>query len=238
MRLHWIKITLCSFLLSACGANVFQSQEVAEPAEDATIALENQDPNSAIKILETALESDPENPQYISILSMAYAQRAGVEPLTFALNLTQQGSSGDENSSQYEIMFALLPDPTADNLSDINQAVTLLLSIDAENRQPGDPFKLAMFQTAAFVMQTKRFDANLDGSLTAAEVAELTAEDAAVLLNQLDQVAALLADNEDDEMSAAAGEKIAAFQAELDAQPGETDQEKLQSYLASGTVAQ
>ena len=53
------------------------------------------------------------------------------------------------------------------------------------------------------------------------------------LLNQINQVSTLLASSEDDETSAAAAETIAQFQAELDAQEGDTDEEKLENYLAA-----
>jgi hypothetical protein len=48
--------------LSSCGTNVFVSQEKEDPAEDATIALEQDDPDKAIKILNDALSSDDSNP--------------------------------------------------------------------------------------------------------------------------------------------------------------------------------
>ena len=232
-------IILFLALLTGCGDNVFEGQEQSDPAEDATIALENQDPDAAIEILEDALEDDPDNAQYTSILSLAYAQRAGVEPLSFALELTtgeeEDEDSGDSGgSTQYELMFAILPDPDDQALTDIAQAVSLLSSLSSDDLLPGDTFKLAMFQTAYFVMQTKRLDTDLDGSLAGTEVDDLTAEDAAALLNQIDQVSALLAESgEDDATSAAAAESIAEFQAELDAQPGDTDEEKLENYLAS-----
>src|SRR5690606_15512301 len=123
-----------------------------DPAEDATIALENGDTDAAIEILETELENDPGNPQYLSILSLAYAQRAGVEPLEFAQNFSQKAGDA-ESSSQFTILFAIMPEPTDANIADVDHAIAILTSIPAADRLPGDNFKLAMFNTAAVVLR-------------------------------------------------------------------------------------
>ena len=58
--------------LFACGANPLKTYEEKDPAEDAAVALENNDPNKAIQILTDALEGDPTNAKFISLLAMAY----------------------------------------------------------------------------------------------------------------------------------------------------------------------
>jgi hypothetical protein len=56
------------------------------------------------------------------------------------------------------LMFSLLPVPTSQVLADIGEAVSILISIPAADRLAGDTFKLAMFQTASFVLQTKALE--------------------------------------------------------------------------------
>lgn len=231
MKMLYIGFIGLALLFFACGQNAFESSEPSDPAEDATIALENDDPDGAIEILETELENDPGNPQLLSILSLAYAQRAGVEPLEFAQNFSKNAGNTESNS-QFTILFAIMPDPTASNISDIDQAVSILNSIPLEDRLPGDAFKLAMFNTAAVVLRTKAFDADLDGDLTAEELANLSDEDAAALLAQINLAGEQLGQSADgSESNQKAQEAFDNFTSELNSADGSTEGEKLKNFL-------
>ena len=72
MKLNLKKLLLPLALtatLASCGDNLLKSQEKKEPAEDAVLELENDNPDKAISILESALQDDPANPKLLSILS-------------------------------------------------------------------------------------------------------------------------------------------------------------------------
>ena len=94
-----VYVLLVFFLLQiSCGKNAAVSNK-KDPAEDATLALEDGNPEKAISILEDALKDDADNYKLTSILASAYAQKAGIDPLSFALKLADQGSKTDSSSS-------------------------------------------------------------------------------------------------------------------------------------------
>ena len=233
-NLHWAIIVLLSI---SCGKNALRTSETADPAEDATLKLEDQDPEAAIEILEEALLDEPKNAMYTSILATAYAQKAGVEPLQFAQKFVENeaNAANDSDDNEFTLMFAITPDPTATVLSDINYSVTLLNSIAEANRLPGDEFKLAIFQTAAVVLQTKAFDADLDGDITAEEIANLSASDASTILAALGNASTLLGGTSGDDTSSEAEGSIDNVISAINDSPGSTDQEKLQNYLANNS---
>lgn len=236
----WIIASLC-----ACGTNVFKSQESKDPAEDATIDLENHDETSAIKILEGALASDPENAQLLSILALAYAQRAGIEPLQFAERMASNQSTGSASGSgsstqegDYTSMFSVMPEATAANLSDLDKACQILSTqIPADKAQPGDKFKLALYQAASFILHTKALDTNGDGQLTLDEILNLSTASAGDLLAQLAAATASFGGSSDSASQQSAGNALAKFQDKIDASPGDTSEERLKNYLASSGAA-
>lgn len=241
MKVNLGKILIATTLSIAfsCGQNAFESGETSDPAEDAVLALENGDPDSAIKTLESALEDDATNYIYISVLALAYAQRAGVEPLKFAQDFAEQSanSSSDEEAESYQftLMFGVMPAPTDAILSDINKSVTLLNSIPSADRLPGDDFKLAMFNTASVVLATKSFDADSDGELSVAELTDLTDAQATALLARITAAEALISGEPENAEDA---ESFSAFRTSLDSQEGSTDEEKLKNLLAASEEIQ
>lgn len=60
-------ITL-SILATSCGDNVFESLEKTNPAEEATLAMEQGKPDKAIIILNRALSGDANNYQLLSAI--------------------------------------------------------------------------------------------------------------------------------------------------------------------------
>lgn len=233
-------------VLAGCGANMLKSGETEDPAEDAVLALERKDPDTAIRLLETALGDDEGNPQYLSILATAYAQRGGIEPLQFAAKLSannnSQESSGDASggaaaSSQtngFAALYGVMPAATDQAIADLDKAVTILATeIAVDDRLPGDGFKLALYQTASVILRTKALDLNGDGTLTPDEILSLSSNSAAGILNQIAQAAVLLgAQGTDDKTIQKAAESVAKYQTQIDASPGATSEEKLKNYLA------
>jgi hypothetical protein len=250
MRHTHLKLLACLALLvpSSCGVNVLTTGEKKDPAEDATLALEKSEESEAIDILEAALADDPENPQLLSILALAYAQRAGVEPLAFAQRMaanegtSEEGgaetgtSTGQESNDSAGLiaLFDIMPEATEDNLEDIDRAVEILVSeIAPADRTSGDLFKLAIYQTAALVLHLKALDTDGDGTLSIEEITDLSNASALAIVQQLAMASASLAtDTEAAATTQAAAAALEGFQADIDAMPGETDDERLRYYLA------
>jgi hypothetical protein len=235
----------CLALAAGCGTNLLKSTEKKDPPEDATLALERHDETAAISILERALDGDPTNPQLLSILSTAYAQRAGIEPLVFAERLassqSQSGgdSGGGSGASNFTSMFSLMPEATTAHLSDLDRAVEILTQdIPADLRQPGDVFKFALYQTASVILHTKALDRDGDGKLSAAEILDLSDGSAAGLIGQIAQAAALLSGTDSaDTASQKAAEALSKYQSAIDAAPGDTQTDKMRNYLAANSSA-
>jgi hypothetical protein len=241
MKKRLSTIIILTLLVTGCGDNLLKSAEEEEPAEDAVLELENNNPDKAIDILEAALANDPGNPKLLSILSYAYAARAGVEPLKLAANMTKTSSDSTDGSDnadsgsdgQLSLLFDVVPAATAAALSDIDRAVEILISeIAAEDRLPGDILKLALFQTASFVMHMKAVDLDGDGEIEIDELAAFSTSSATGILNQLASAQSQLSGS-DDETSQAAASALTKYQSQIDAQPGATNEEKLKNYLAS-----
>lgn len=240
LRRHPILASIAALALAAqlvaCGDNVFKSTEAEDAPEDAALALERGDPSKAIEILEAALLDDPENPQLTSLLSAAYAQRAGVEPLSFAQGIggSDADSGSDTSNDGLVSLFGIMPEATVDSLADIDYAVTLVASIPAESRMAGDPFKYAIYQTASMVMHLKILDTDGDGVLSIEEIVDLSDTSATGLLNQLASAqATLAAQGADSATMLKASETLARFQTQIDASEGATPEDQLRNYMAT-----
>jgi DNA polymerase III delta prime subunit len=236
-----LPITL-AFTLASCGQNLLKTGESTDPAEDATIALDRGDADKAINILEAALEDDAGNPQYLSILALAYAYRAGIAPLEFATRLSETNGTSTAlatSSSSFSAMFSVLPAATEQVLSDIDRAVEILTSdMSADERQPGDIFKIAIFQSAAMLLHSKALDKNGDGTLSIDEIVNLSNTSATGILSQLSSARSVLeASAGNDAASKAAFDALDKYSGAISAEEGSTDEEKLRNFLARNPSA-
>ena len=227
-------------VVAGCGRNVLASGEKKDPPEDATIALEKHDPAKAISILDAALAQDPTSPQLLSLKALALAQRAGIEPLTLVGKLAAKGTSADSASSSKDngsliALFDIMPDATASNIQDIDEAVDILArQIAPDDRLSGDTLKLAIFQTAALVLPLKALDTNHDGKLSLDEIEALSDTSAESLILVLGDAAAAFGVGSGD-AGAKAATLLAAHKADIDAAPGASPSEKLKNYLATAS---
>lgn len=228
-----ISYAIWAVLTSGCGSNVFASSDPGDPAEDALIAMENDNPDRAISILEYALATDAGSALYLSLLSAAYAQRAGIEPIQFARDMATIGGS-TSTSSGLLAAFSILPPATINALNDIDHAVTILTDLGAERFLSGDPLKLGVYQSAAFLLHSKALDRNLDGVISPEEAANLNDTSASGLLQQMKAAQATLASQANSNPSAGkAATALENFESNIDAQTGATQEERLRNYLAS-----
>jgi hypothetical protein len=225
--------SLAAGLWLGCGTNAFQATDKGDPAEDAVIALEKDDPDTAIERLESALSREPDNAKYLSLLAAAYAQRAGVEPIQFGREMSESGA-GTSSASGLVAAFNILPEATAGVLSDIDKAIEILAELGSDNFLPGDTFKLGLYQAASFILHTKALDTNRDGTISASEAIDLSDTSAAGLLNQIAAAQAMLeAQGVSDPAAAKAAESIKAYQDQIDAQAGANQEEKLRNFLSA-----
>lgn len=224
-----------AFVIS-CGANPFETYEETDPAEDATVALENGDPNKAINILTKALQDDPNNYQYISILALAYAERAGIDALTLAQKMASNSSStsaAPSTSNGVTSLFSVMPEATDGNIADVDTAITLMLTIPSTSRTSADILKIAMYQTASLTLRTKKYDLDGDGIISAAEVLAMTNSDASTILSQLANAAsAFSGSSSTSSVDQAAASQISSIQSAISQCPGGDQETQLKNYMS------
>jgi len=221
-------------LMFGCGPNPLATLERDDPAEDATIALEEGDPNKAINILTKALEEDSTNWIYVSILALAYAERAGINALTLAQNMASNSENGTSSSNEVTALFSILPDASDNNISDVDQAVALMITIPSDSRTTADVLKIVMFQTASLTLRTKKYDLNGDGVVSTAELLTMSSGDAVTILSQLSSAAiAFASGGSSSSTDQAAASQITAIQTAIDSCSGVDQEAKLKNYLSN-----
>ncbi len=226
-------IILAATTVIACSSNTFSSLDAADPAEQAVVEMEKGKPQKAIDLLEKNLRDDPDNYQWISLLSAAYAQKFGIDTLSFAERLAT-GTAFDGSANAITAMYSILPDATDDNIAGITYANDLLLTIPEADRTEADHFKLALLSMAEMSIRTKKYDTNGDGVLSAEELLAMGSGDATAILGALlNSAEALAFANANGVNSEQAAEAITQIQSEIASQPGANDEEKLRNYLAS-----
>jgi len=220
--------------LNGCGSgNAFSSLETADAGQDAVHELENNNPDKAISILESALNSDPDNWQLVSILSAAYAQKHGISLIDLALNMATSATELVSENDQLSQIWPYLPPATDENLTGIATALDLLRSIPISSRTDADNFKLALLSTASVSLRLKSFDVDGDGQLSASELLALGLDDATAVLNgllgateALDSISSSLGDSSDQTT-----ESITQMYTDIQNSEGDDDREKLNNYL-------
>lgn len=218
----------------ACRSNVYEPIESHDPAEQAAAYMDEQKPDEAIAVLAGALGKDPQNYQLMSMLASAKAQKAGVDTFDLVIRLASEGVSGANGISA---MFAVLPAVTVENRALMLEVVNLLAGIPVESRTESDNLKATLFNASFTALQAKFFDSDGDGEFTADELANLDDASADAIINSL-----LDAQNSAElfqgaESNGVAAEKVMEIKAQLDAQPGATNAEKLRNLLSSqGTL--
>lgn len=228
-----ILVSLLGFALYACNSNVYEPIENPDPADQAAAYMDDEKPDEAISVLNSALGKDPQNYQLMSMLASAKAQKAGIDTIDLVIRLASEGVSGDNGLAA---MFGVLPPVTVENRQLMLEVVTLLAAIPAENRTEADNLKATIFNASYTALQAKFFDADGDGEFTVEELENLDDESANAIINTLldAQNSAVLFQGAED--NGVAVQKVQEIKSQLDAQPGATPAEKLRNLLASGQV--
>ncbi|MFW7377592.1 MAG: tetratricopeptide repeat protein [Oligoflexus sp.] len=221
-----------SLAVFSCGSNVFEGIDPAEPAEEATVALEEQKPDKAIQILENALRADPENPTLLSLLASAKAQLAGVDTIDLALSMISSESSAESEANDIEKLFAVMPAATLENIQLLSESVEIMNTIPAVDQLNSDRFKLSMFFTSLMTLRTKFYDADGDGQLGPEELLELDDEAAVAILEDLFAAETSLANNQNDGENGGVADKVSAIRSKIDTEEGASDAERLRNFLS------
>jgi hypothetical protein len=234
---------LLTTILVACGSNVYQATEDSDPATSAATLLEQKRPSAAIKLLESALSKKEGHPPYLSLLSAAYAQRAGIEPLSVAQAMAAKNSSSSlafalqSSTTSLIELFDVMPEATTDSVADIQKAVTILTSdLPRSDWLSGDSFKFAIYQTASMVMSLKILDTNHDGKLSTLELLGLSSSGSGgSLISQLSTAASVLGEDSGSSAATQVASILESQRSAIDAMEGATDDEKLKNYLAKAS---
>lgn len=228
---HSLYVASICLGLASCGQSIFSALEEPTPIEQIMLHLENDKPEDALTLIDKELEKTPGDEKLISIKSAAIAQRYGVDTMSLALEVINQqteGTTGDQNA--LTTLLGVLPPVTTNAIAGIEQAVSLLDGLSAPTSS--DSFKLTMLNMALLSMRLKLIDGDGTGTFTQEELQNLTAEDAAAILNSLGgAINAATVASELGVSSEVAAQAIEDIQAQIDAEPGEDQDAKLRSYL-------
>ncbi len=235
--LNRLSFMILSFTLAACSSNVFRGVEKHDPADRALALLDEKKADAAIDVLADALEENPEDWILVSLMASAKAQKAGVDTTDVAIKMaTQDDADAAQSSNPLTALFTILPTATAENVGLMEEAVTFINSIPAEERVNADTFKLSMFNTAYTALQTKFFDSDGDGKFTLEELAALDEATAIAILDSLVNVEAAAASYTAGDSTGQAASKVGAIASKINSQPGATTSEKLKNYLGAGAT--
>lgn len=231
-------IAVLSIFIVACGQkNVFDCDGGTMKSkcsqrtkyENARIALDDEDYNTAITLLSELITDEPHNYERYPLLSAAYAARSGLD----ILSIVTANFGG--NSSMLQTMSGIIPNPVTlgdaypKSLEDMNQANVTLLAIPAELRSAtsGDKYaasavlQLTLYQSAYAVMYLNKFTYSATG-YDPSLLSSMTAEDAASILNALASAGAA--------SGGAAGAAAQSAIAAIQGYPGATDAEKIAAW--------
>lgn len=231
-------LIISTFAMVACGSsNTYAPLQSYDPADEAARLLEKGKPQEAITLLEDSLKEDPENYRWISMLALAYAQRAGVAPIDFVEKLGDSTATSGSSTSTNGItsLFSVTPAATTQNIADVDYAITLMGQLPSDQFSDAEKLKLSIFQTASTVLKIKALDTNGDGTVSTAELLGLGGDTAESILSGLVNASALLAGGGSSASSGgtAAASQIDSIVSGINGQSGADAKDKLTSYLGT-----
>lgn len=260
-HLKCLSLAFCALVLSACGSNIFEAAEKdSEPLDAATRALEKEDPGKAIDILLNELGSEAatlvrntndaslseqlydlvagkaDYPQYLSVLSAAYAQSGGLDPIDIFLKMSEEGDHKDgQNPQHVTALFPIMPAATSENILAVDKALYIIRAIPTELHTPADTFKIGLLLTGSFTLKLKALDLNGDGTVSPEEALHMSHASASAILSSLAYaITSLDAYGQGQDSNKALetmNKKLGTIQAAIDASEGEDNAEKLAAYL-------
>lgn len=215
------------FLGGCSSENVFEILEQPDARSRGETALSNGDYDEAIKNLEAALASDPNDLDARKMLATAYMARSGLD--TFAI---VQGIAGAEEDADWPALVASMPDGSAKTRESLQKAVETLSVIPAEQRTEDARYQLAMAQAALAVSTAKKYGADDAGQVSEEQASQITDEDAELVMENLSGASDNLT-SLSDPTAVQGGEKMGTLADRIENAEGATPSERLQSFLAS-----
>jgi hypothetical protein len=220
-------------MASSCGtANVFDCKDGRAKSkctkrtkdEDARIALDNGDMETAVRLLQELVDAEPEEYKRYPLLAAAYAGKSGFS----ILSAMTPGAVSDDIAKS---MTSLLPTPATkgdgydDSVKDmmkgrdtlVNIPEALRASTSSDKYALSASLQLTLYQAAYAIMLLNKYTYSTT-EYDPSKLSSMTAEDAEKIL---------------DALKAAGGDSATKATAAIDAQPGATTQEKLAAWSAA-----
>lgn len=207
-----------------------------EKEESARKALDQGDFDTAIELLEQLVEEEPEDYQRYTLLSAAYAARAG-----FAILSVVKANFGGEGGGLIGQISAFLPDPAERgavgyqaSIADMAAAVARLTAIPAALRaeDSGEKYassaqlQLMLYQSAYSIMYLNQFTISAStGAFDPSLLETMTEQDATVVLTNL--AAASAQEGSNPELQVKIDEALAS----INGQSGGSNRDRLAEYI-------
>ena len=210
------------------------------PEEQAQIYLDQSDFASTVTYLEQVMVDEPTRYSSFPYLAAAYGGLAGFDifkALTSATStsLMLEGGFLDAVGSFIPKISVVGESGYAARVTYMTKAVDRLEAMPADYRTSTSSvtyiksaaFMLPIYQMSETAMMLEQFNSAATGDIDPAKLATMTEAEAEAILNNLSAAAAAASQGQDAETQASINEAVAAIQAS----PGATNKEKLQSYM-------
>ncbi|NDE13787.1 hypothetical protein EBZ80_02545 [bacterium] len=219
--------------IAACGSNVYAPLQSQDPADQAARYLEDGKPQKAIDLLEKKLADNPGEARYISILALAYAQRAGVAPIDFLDNMGSAQNSNTGLTNDITALFSVTPPATTSAIADVDYAISLLTSLSGDDLNDAEKLKLSLFQMASTVLKLKILDTDGNGQLSVLELLALSDSMADSIITGLQNAASALGGGGSGASTGGdvAAQLVSSMVSGITSQSGASSRDKLAGYV-------
>ena len=208
-------------MLGDTTQNQLKDQSPESWLEEAELDLEGKRYSDAETKLLKYLEQKPTDYYGRALLAAALAAQSGIILLNFITDfLAAQSGGGGGNS--FSILEQVLPSPTSSNLNYMGGALSEMGKIPGGSKTSEMSLQHELYASLYSMMQVQKAKQDIKDTGT------LTPETARAVLENLDNAEELLADSGSD---MPLDEAISEFQEQIDAEEGDTEEERLENLL-------
>jgi predicted small lipoprotein YifL len=219
-----VLVALSYSSLVSCGTdNVFELAEKKDDKENAETALQRGNYSEAISSLEKHLKNNPNDQAARSMLASAYMGKAGVDAVEVA------GKVAGATSGNWSTLTSALPEGNAENVELLQNAVTALSAIPSASRSAEQTFQLALAQSSLAVVIVKKTAGN-GATISDDKVEAMSDEDATAVVTILKSSKETISGSAQLKSNTPA-KKLSDLPDKILKEPGDSDAEKLRSYL-------
>lgn len=221
---------LAPLVMPACGDSdnafyLLAEQEKSDKDKGETAFLQG-DYAKAASELEKYVADHPEDVSARVMLASASLKVAGIDEL----QLAQRLAAGLDGGASFATAASIMPEPSASNIASLARAKSALEGIPAEVRTEEQNYQLAVASFSLGVTVAKKYT-DPSGAADEAKVETVTDEDASLVISALSGTSEALAAVPSLGAEGSAATKLESISDDMAAQSGETDREKLQSFL-------